>query len=93
MKEFNNVPRAVPRAPRVNLAFLIRLKDVPKWEFTFYKNISTQEGFNEEIEKSLQQLSRIFTDYKISLIHIRGVEVKKMGSGMTNFLFLVSDPV
>jgi len=66
------------RKRKANPAFLIRLKDVPNWKFTFYKEISAQEGFNEEIEHNLQQLSRIFTDYKISLIHIKGVDVNEV---------------
>lgn len=66
------------RWKKVNPAFLIRLKDVPKWGFTFYKDISIQTGFNETIEHNLQQLSRIFTDYNISLIHIKGVGVNEV---------------
>ncbi len=66
------------RKKKVNPAFLIRLRDVPKWKFTFYKDISTEEGFNPSIENNLQQLSRIFTDYKISLIRIKGVGVNEV---------------
>lgn len=66
------------RKKKVNPAFLIRLRDVPKWKFTFYKDISTEEGFNSTIENNLQQLSRIFTDYKISLIRIKGVGVNEV---------------
>jgi hypothetical protein len=66
------------RNTRVNSAFLIRVRDVSSWKFTFYKEISTEEGFNETIETNLQQLSRIFTDYKISLIHIKGVGVNEV---------------
>lgn len=66
------------RRKKVNPAFLIRLRDVPKWKFTFYKDISTKEGFNPSIENNLQQLSRIFTDYKISLIRIKGVGVNEV---------------
>jgi hypothetical protein len=66
------------RKKKVNPAFLIRLRDVPKWKFTFYKEISTEEGFNPSIETNLQQLSRIFTDYKISLIRIKGVGVNEV---------------
>lgn len=66
------------RKKKANGAFLIRLRDVPKWKFTFYKDISTKEGFNPTIENNLQQLSRIFTDYKISLIRIKGVGVNEV---------------
>ncbi len=66
------------RKKKVNPAFLIRLRDVPKWKFTFYKDISTEDGFNPSIQNNLQQLSRIFTDYKISLIRIKGVGVNEV---------------
>ena len=66
------------RKEKVNPAFLIRLRDVPQWGFDFYKRISTEDGFNETIEKNLQQLSRIFTDYKVSLIRIKGVDVNEV---------------
>ncbi len=66
------------RQKKANSPFLIRLKDVPKWKFTFYKDISTQKGFDGTIEYNLQQLSRIFSDYKVSLIHIKGVGVNEV---------------
>jgi len=66
------------RKNRVNPAFLVRIKDVPSWGFTFYKDISTERGFNTNIEANLQKLSKMFTDYKISLIRIRGVEVSEV---------------
>jgi len=66
------------RKTKVNPAFLIRIKDVPKWGFSFYKEISAEEGFNNDIEHNLEQLQRIFTDYKLSLIKIQGVEVNEV---------------
>jgi len=66
------------RKSKVNPAFLIRLKDVPKWSFSFYKEISAQDGFNEEIEHNLEQLQRIFSDYKLVLIRIQGVDVDEV---------------
>ena len=66
------------RKPKVNPAFLIRLKDVPKWSFGFYKEISAQDGFNKDIEHNLEQLQRIFTDYKLVLIRIQGVDVDEV---------------
>ena len=66
------------RKRKVNPAFLIRVRDVPTWKFTFYKDIAAIEGFNDNIETNLQQLSRIFTDYKISLIYIKGVGVEEV---------------
>jgi hypothetical protein len=66
------------RRARVNPTFLIRLKDVPNWGFDFYKRISAEEGFSQTIENNLLQLSRIFTDYKVSLIRIKGVDVAEV---------------
>jgi len=61
-----------------NPAFLVKLKDVPKWGFGFYKEISAQKGFNKDIERNLEQLQRIFTDYKLVLIRIQGVDVDEV---------------
>lgn len=66
------------REKNSNPAFLIRVKDVLNWDFTFYKDISAKPGFNQIIEKNIQQLQRIFTDYKISLIRIKGVGVNEV---------------
>ncbi|MEA2066506.1 MAG: DUF262 domain-containing protein [Thermotogota bacterium] len=66
------------RKSTVNPAFLIRLKDVPKWTFSFYKEISTQDGFNKDIEHNLEQLQRIFTDYKLVFVRIQGVDVEEV---------------
>ena len=66
------------RKSKVNPAFLIRLKDVPKWRFNFYKEISTQDGFSEDVEQNLTQLERIFNDYKLVMIKIQGVEVDEV---------------
>ncbi|MBO8129692.1 MAG: DUF262 domain-containing protein [Peptococcaceae bacterium] len=66
------------RKKTVPEAFLIRVRDVPNWHFNFYKEISSVEGFNEKIEHNLMQLQRIFTDYKVSVIRIRGVDVNEV---------------
>src|SRR5260370_35238841 len=66
------------RAENVNPKFLVRLRDVPEWEFAFYKEISAVPGFNETIEHNLQQLSRIFTQYRIVAVKIKGVEVNEV---------------
>jgi len=66
------------RKSKVNPAFLIRLKDVPTWSFSFYKEISAQDGFNKDIEHNLEQLQRIFSDYKLVLIRIQGVDVDEV---------------
>ena len=67
------------RKSKVNPAFLIRLKDVPKGEFLdFYEKISKEPGFNDKIKANINQLYRIFTDYKLVLIKIQGVDVDEV---------------
>lgn len=67
------------RRSKVNPAFLIRLKDVPRGEFLdFYEKISKEEGINDEIKVNVKQLYRIFTDYKLVLIRIQGVDVDEV---------------
>jgi len=67
------------RKSKVNPAFLIRLKDVPKGEFLdFYEKISKEEGINGKIKANIKQLYRIFTDYKLVLIKIQGVDVDEV---------------
>jgi len=62
----------------VNEQFLIKVKDVPNWEFSFYKDISAEKGFNSVIESNLDQIKRIFTGYKIPVVHVKGVEVNEV---------------
>lgn len=66
------------RKKTVDARFLIRLRDVPEWPFSFYKEVAAVPSFNETIEHNLQQLSRIFTDYKIAVVKIKGVEVSEV---------------
>ncbi|MDI6902111.1 MAG: DUF262 domain-containing protein [Methanocellales archaeon] len=66
------------RKAKVNPAFLVRLKDVPRWGISFYKKIASEEGYNENIEQNLEQLERIFKDYKLVLIKIQGVDVDEV---------------
>ncbi len=66
------------KAKVVNPAFLLRLKDVTGWSFDFYKNIASEEGFTREIEHNINQLDRIFKDYKLVLIKIQGVDVEEV---------------
>jgi len=58
--------------------FLIRLRDVPTWRFTFYKEIAEVEGFTPEIERNLEQVQKIFNDYKVSVVRIKGVGVDEV---------------
>ncbi len=57
---------------------LIRVRDVSSWSFTFYREISTVNGFNSEMEHNLQQLQRMFNEYRLSVIRIRGVQVSEV---------------
>lgn len=67
------------RKSKVNPAFLIRLKDVPKGDFLdFYEKISKEQGLTDEIKTNIKQLFRIFTDYKLVLVKIQGVEVDEV---------------
>ena len=67
------------RKSKVNPAFLIRLKDVPRGEFLdFYEKISKEEGITEKIKSNIKQLFRIFSDYKLVLIKIQGVDVDEV---------------
>jgi hypothetical protein len=66
------------RARKTSREFLIRVRDVPKWDFKFRKDISAVGGFTPEIEDHLDQLEKMFKDYKIPLIRIKGVEVNEV---------------
>jgi hypothetical protein len=66
------------KAKVVNPAFLIRLKDVPRWSFEFYGNIASEQGFTQDIGHNISQLDRIFKDYKLVLIKIQGVDVEEV---------------
>lgn len=59
-------------------ALLIRVRDVATWGFTFYKEISAVDGFSGKMEHNLQQLQRMFNDYRLSVIRIRGVETNEV---------------
>jgi len=61
-----------------NPAFLIRVRDVPGWGFTFYKEMANQKGFDQTIEKNLEKLERIFKEYNMTLIKIKGVGVNEV---------------
>lgn len=69
------LPKRERKVPR---DFLIRVRDVPNWEFTYYAEISSKEGFTKNIEHNLQQLARMFSDYKIPVIRIKGVQVSEV---------------
>lgn len=67
------------RKSKVNPEFLIKLKDVPKGDFLdFYEKISKEEGINDKIKSNIKQLFRVFSDYKLVLIKIQGVNVDEV---------------
>lgn len=66
------------RKTKINPAFLVRLKDVPKWNISFYREIANEDGYNETIEQNLEQLERVFKDYKLVLTKIQGVDVNEV---------------
>ena len=64
---------------KVNPAFLLRIKDVPKGEFlSLYERIYTETGINEQIKNNIKQLYRIFTEYNLVFIKIQGVDVDEV---------------
>jgi len=66
------------RKSKVNPAFLIRLKDVPGWNISFYRRIAGEDGYNETVEQNLQKLERVFKEYKLVLVKIKGVDVNEV---------------
>lgn len=64
---------------KINPAFLLRIKDVPKGDFlSLYERIYNETGINEEIKNNIKQLYRIFTDYSLVFIKIQGVDVDEV---------------
>jgi hypothetical protein len=67
------------RKAKVNPAFLIRLKDVPKGDFLdLYETIAKEQGITEQIRNNIKQLYRIFTDYNLVFVRIQGVDVDEV---------------
>jgi len=67
------------RKAKVNPAFLIRLKDVPKGDFLdLYERIAKEQGVTEQIRNNIKQLYRIFTDYSLVFVRIQGVDVDEV---------------
>lgn len=57
---------------------LIRVRDVPGWRISYYREIASAKGYTPDVERNLEQLQRIFTDYRLSVTRIRGVEVNEV---------------
>jgi hypothetical protein len=64
------------RQRTVNPAFLIRLKDLFESQAEPWTFVSADSGFDRTIESNLRQLIRVFSDYKIPLIHIQGYDIQ-----------------
>jgi len=63
------------RKRNVDHVFLIRLADVFQNRSNIWNSISVDPGFSQDVENNLRQLYRVFSDYKIPLIHIRGFDI------------------
>jgi hypothetical protein len=59
--------------------FLIRVSNVPLWDFDTPVALATKtKGYTSDIGHNIQLLTRMFSDYKIPVIEIKGVEVKEV---------------
>lgn len=58
--------------------FLVRVREVPNWTFAFGREIAQEPGYDDTIERNLDKLQRVFSDYKVPVVHVRGVEVREV---------------
>ncbi len=63
------------RKRRVNEAFLIRLGDAMDWDSRIVQGMITEPGYSKSIENNISQLKRVFTDYRLSFIHLTGFDI------------------
>jgi hypothetical protein len=63
------------RKRNVNPGLLIRLRDFFQSRPEMVDSISSDPGFNGHIGDNLNRLTRVFRDYKIPLIHLRGFDI------------------
>ena len=61
-----------------NEKFLFRVRDVPGWNVSFYRDIAAEPGYDGDIEHNIEQIERMFKDYKLSVVYIKGVEVSEV---------------
>lgn len=59
-------------------AFLLPVRDVPNLGFAELRTLMQSPGYNQQIERNVDRLQRMFRDYKLSLIRIRGVDVDEV---------------
>ena len=67
--ELNRRKRNVPQG------FLIRLGGMVRDDRSMMNAASREPGFGQAIEKNIGQLARIFSDYNLSLIRIKGYDI------------------
>jgi len=63
------------RKRNVNHAFLIRLSDMLTDSSQITERVLRESESNPIIEKNVRQLARVFSDYNLSLIHIKGFDI------------------
>jgi uncharacterized protein with ParB-like and HNH nuclease domain len=56
-------------------AFLIRLKEAPDLPLDYGRRLESKDGFSPAVEKNLEQLKYLFTDYTIPLISLDGFDI------------------
>jgi hypothetical protein len=55
--------------------FLLKLKDVPGLPVDYYNGLASLPGFSPAIEKNLEQLRYMFSDYSIPVINLEGFDI------------------
>lgn len=61
-----------------NRRFLVRIRDVPGWNGAFWKEMYTTSELTDDVGRRLRQLERVFKEYCIPVVRIRGVEVNEV---------------
>jgi len=55
--------------------FLLKLRDVPDLPADYCSRLSSMRGYSDTIERNLEQLRYMFTDYSIPMINLEGFDV------------------
>ncbi len=56
-------------------AFLIRLKEAPALPMDYCSSLESKDGFSPAVEKNLEQLKYLFTNYNIPMINLEGFDI------------------
>lgn len=56
-------------------AFLVRLNEAPDLPADYCRRLRSLAGYSQAVEKNLEQLKYLFTDYSIPLIHLEGFDI------------------